>query len=280
MGSYEDAQAVCKLIKSKINCTPRIGIICGSGLGTLAETVKDPVIIKYEEIKQFPKSTVVGHAGNLVFGKLGGKYVMVMQGRFHQYEGYEMSQVTLPVRVMKLLGVEYLIVTNAAGGLNPQYNVGDIVFIKDHINFPSLSGKNPLVGANDNRFGTRFPSMSNTYKKELRELARKISNEMNISSIVHEGIYFASCGPAYETPAEARMLRILGADLAGFSTAHETMVASHCGLNVFAMSLVTNIVIVEDESPRITNHEEVLETSAKRSETLKELVTRLVTELE
>ncbi|VDL91092.1 unnamed protein product [Schistocephalus solidus] len=140
---------------------------------------------------------------------------------------------------MKLLGVEYLIVTNAAGGLNPQYNVGDIVFIKDHINFPSLSGKNPLVGANDNR-----------------------------------------CGPAYETPAEARMLRILGADLAGFSTAHETMVASHCGLNVFAMSLVTNIVIVEDESPRITNHEEVLETSAKRSETLKELVTRLVTELE
>ncbi|VDN11796.1 unnamed protein product [Dibothriocephalus latus] len=279
MGSYEDAQAVCNIIKPRIPCTPRVGIICGSGLGTLAETVIDPVIIKYEEIKQFPRSTVVGHAGNLVFGKLGGKYVMVMQGRFHPYEGYDMSQVTLPVRVMKLLGVEYIIVTNAAGGLNPKYNVGDIVFIKDHINFPSLSGKNALVGPNDERFGTRFPSMNNTYRKDLRELARKIANEMNISSIVHEGVYFASSGPAYETPAEARMIRVLGGDLAGMSTAHETMVASHCGLKVFAMSLVTNKVMVEEDSSAVTNHAEVLETSKKRTETMKELVTKIVAEM-
>nr|CDS18570.1 purine nucleoside phosphorylase [Echinococcus granulosus] len=230
MGSYEDAKAAADYIKSKVSLTPQIGIICGSGLGKLAEIVSEPVIVKYSEINQFPISTVAGHAGNLVFGKLAGKSVVVMQGRFHPYEGYQMSQVTLPVRVMKLLGVETLIVTNAAGGLNPGYKVGDLMIIKDHISLLGMTGLNPLVGPNDDRFGTRFPDMTNLYTKELRELAKTVGKEMHIEDILHEGIYLAEMGPTYETIAESRFARLMGADAAGMSTAHETIVAKHAGM--------------------------------------------------
>ncbi|VDO01637.1 unnamed protein product [Rodentolepis nana] len=279
MACYETVKSVVDFIKTKVDVAPQVAIICGSGLGTLAEVVTDKTIIKYEEIEQFPKSTVVGHAGNLVFGKLGGKDVVVMQGRFHPYEGYSMSQVTLPVRVFKLLGVETLIVTNAAGGLNPKFAVGDMMIIKDHISMPGMTGMNALVGKNEEKFGTRFPNMQDLYTKSLRELAKKVAEELEITEYLKEGIYCAEIGPTYETPAEARFLRMIGADAVGMSTAHETTIAKHAGMKVFAMSLITNNVVTSEDSDVLTNHEEVLATSAKRAETMKSFVERLVESL-
>ncbi|KAM3171173.1 hypothetical protein ACTXT7_017155 [Hymenolepis weldensis] len=276
MASYETVKSVVDFLKTKVDAAPQVAIICGSGLGTLAEIVTDKTTIKYEEIEQFPKSTVVGHAGNLVFGKLGGKDVVVMQGRFHPYEGYSMSHVTLPIRVFKLLGVETIIVTNAAGGLNPEFAVGDMMIIKDHICMPGMTGMNALVGKNEERFGTRFPNMQNLYTKDLRELAKKVAEELEITKYLKEGIYCAEIGPTYETPAEARFLRMIGADAVGMSTAHETTIAKHAGMKVFAMSLITNKVVLDEDSNVQTNHEEVLETSAKRAETMKSFVERLV----
>lgn len=225
MSSYDDANAVCQFIKSRVSYTPLVCIVCGSGLGNLGDSVENQIIIKYSDIEQFPKSTgkldsifyflVVGHAGNLIFGDLGGKKVVIMQGRFHPYEGYAMSHVTLPIRVMKLLGCQYVFLTNAAGGLHPNYAVGDIILLRDHISLPALSGINPLVGENDDRFGPRFPALAKVYDPELRSKANAIAKAMNLQKIVHEGVYIACMGPAYETPAESRMLRILGGDVAG-----------------------------------------------------------------
>jgi len=276
MGSFEDVESVCNLIKSRIDFAPTIGIICGSGLGTLGEAVENKVIIAYEEIKEFPLSTVVGHAGNLLFGKLGGKYVMVMQGRFHPYEGYALDKVTLPIRVMSRLGIKTLFVTNAAGSVNENYNIGDMMIIKDHINVPALAGKNPLVGPNDDRFGTRFPDLCGVYTKELRDLAKKMAKEMKIEHFVREGVYLASSGPAYETPAELQMFRRNGADVIGMSTANETMIARHAGLNVFGMTLVTNVCNMDVDSAPSTNHEEVLATGKLRGNLMRELVTKMI----
>ncbi|KAL5106401.1 Purine nucleoside phosphorylase [Taenia crassiceps] len=276
MGSYEDAKAAADYIKSRVSLTPQVGIICGSGLGKLAEIVTEPIVVKYSEIKQFPKSTVVGHAGNLVFGKLAGKYVVVMQGRFHPYEGYSMSQVTLPVRVMKLLGVETLIVTNAAGGLNPLYKVGDLMIIKDHINLLGMTGLNPLVGPNDERFGTRFPAVTNIYTKELRELAKAVGKEMGIEDFLHEGVYLALIGPSYSTTSESRFARLIGADAIGMSTAHETIVAKHAGLKVLALSLITDMVGLDDDTEVHCTHEEVLRTAAMRTDVLNTLVVKML----
>ncbi|KAL5106158.1 Purine nucleoside phosphorylase [Taenia crassiceps] len=210
-----------------------------------------------------PMSTVVGHAGNLVFGKLAGKYVVVMQGRFHPYEGYSMSQVTLPVRVMKLLGVETLIVTNAAGGLNPLYKVGDLMIIKDHINLLGMTGLNPLVGPNDERFGTRFPAVTNIYTKELRELAKAVGKEMGIEDFLHG----------------SRFARLIGADAIGMSTAHETIVAKHAGLKVLALSLITDMVGLDDDTEVHCTHEEVLRTAAMRTDVLNTLVVKMLVRL-
>ncbi|KAL5966089.1 Purine nucleoside phosphorylase [Taenia solium] len=276
MASYQNAKAAADYIKKKVHQTPQVGIICGSGLGTLAEIVSDPIVIKYSDIKQFPKSTVVGHAGNLVFGTLAGKNVVVMQGRFHPYEGYQMCQVTLPVRVMKLLGVETLIVTNAAGGLNPDYKVGDLMIIKDHINLLGMAGLNPLVGPNDERFGPRFPAMTDTYTKELREIAKAVGKEMQIEDFLREGVYVAEMGPTYETIAEARFLKMIGADAAGMSTAHEAIVAKHANMKVFAFSLITNEIVVDEDSKVVCNHEEVLQISAKRTEVMKTFVMQML----
>ncbi|VDK39150.1 unnamed protein product [Taenia asiatica] len=276
MGSYQNAKAATDYIKKKVHQAPQVGIICGSGLGTLAEIVSDPIVIKYSDIKQFPKSTVVGHAGNLVFGKLAGKNVVIMQGRFHPYEGYNLGQVTLPVRVMKLLGVETLIVTNAAGGLNPDYKVGDLMIIKDHISLLGMTGLNPLVGPNDERFGPRFPAMTDTYTKELREIAKAVGKEMQIEDFLREGVYVAEMGPTYETIAEARFLKMIGADAAGMSTAHEVIVAKHAGMKVFAFSLITNEIVVDEDSKVACNHEEVLQISAKRTEVMKKFVMQML----
>lgn len=214
---------------------PLAGIVLGSGLGKLAEKIEDPVVIPYKEIPEFPISTAIGHKGNFIFGKLGGREVLAMQGRFHYYEGYPMERVTIGERVMKLLGVKYLFVSNAAGGCNPTFQVGDLVIIRDHINLLP----NPLIGPNMEQFGPRFPDMTCAYDLELQALAHKTAAEMGIE--VKEGVYLGSTGPTYETPAEVRFFRSAGADLVGMSTVPEVIVARHCGIRVFGMSVVTNV---------------------------------------
>jgi purine-nucleoside phosphorylase len=253
---YEKIQESAKYIGSKINIKPQIGLILGSGLGVLGDEVENPTIIKYNEIPNFPVSTVEGHAGQLVIGKLEGKDVVVMQGRFHFYEGYPMQDVTFPVRVMKSLGVETIIVTNAAGGSNESFTPGDLMIITDHINF---GGNNPLIGPNDNRLGVRFPDMSKAYTPELIDLARNTANELGIK--IKEGVYMFLTGPTYETPAEIKMAQKLGADAVGMSTVPEVIVASHSQLKVLGISCITNMAAGILDQP--LNHEEVIETTQK-----------------
>lgn len=200
---------------------PKIGIICGSGLGSLAESVKDAEIVPYQIIPNFPVSTVEGHAGQMIFGNIHNVPVMVMQGRFHYYEGYPLAKCCMPIRVMKLVGVTHLIATNAAGGLNEKYNVGDIVIVKDHINLMGFAGNNPLQGPNDIRFGPRFPPMNKAYDVDMKRNAFEIAKELGIQDQVHEGVYTCLGGPNYETCAELKMLKILGVDCVGMSTVHE-----------------------------------------------------------
>ena len=214
--------------------TPFAGIILGSGLGELAEKIEDKMVIPYSDIPNFMKSTVVGHSGNLIAGMLGGKFVLAMQGRFHYYEGYGMDEVTLPVRVMVRLGISVLMVSNAAGGVNPDFRVGDLMLIRDHINLMP----NPLVGPNMDEFGTRFPDMTRPYDLDIIALAEKLAFEQGIS--LKKGVYLASTGPTYETPAEYSYFRIIGADAVGMSTIPEVIVARHSSIPVFGMSVITN----------------------------------------
>ena len=214
---------------------PLAGIILGSGLGKLAEKIGDATVIPYGEIPGFPVSTAIGHKGNFIIGTLGGKTVIAMQGRFHYYEGYSMDMVTMGVRVMKCLGIEYLFVSNAAGACNQDYKVGDLIIIRDHINMMP----NPLIGPNIEEFGPRFPDMTCAYDLKLQALAESICEELGIPA--KKGVYFGSTGPSYETPAEVRFFHTVGADLVGMSTIPEVIVARHCGIKVFGMSVVTNI---------------------------------------
>ena len=222
-------------IKSKLNGKkPQIGIILGSGLGKLADKIEDPIVIPYKEIPNFVQSTALGHKGNFIIGNLGGKTVCAMQGRFHYYEGYGMDQVTLPVRVMKVLGIKYLFVSNAAGGVNFDYKVGDLMIIKDHIN----KLPNPLVGKNMDEFGPRFPDMTRPYDLNLIRAAEEICNQAGIT--VRKGVYLAGTGPSYETPSEYAFFRLIGADAIGMSTIPEVIVARHSDIPVFGMSVITN----------------------------------------
>ena len=214
---------------------PLAGIILGSGLGKLAEKIEDATAIPYREIPGFPVSTAIGHKGNFIIGTLGGKTVIAMQGRFHYYEGYSMDMVTMGVRVMKCLGIEYLFVSNAAGACNQDYKVGDLIIIRDHINMMP----NPLIGPNIEEFGPRFPDMTCAYDLKLQALAESLCEELGIPA--KKGVYFGSTGPSYETPAEVRFFHTVGADLVGMSTIPEVIVARHCGIKVFGMSVVTNI---------------------------------------
>ncbi len=239
-------------IQSKIKRQPKIGIILGSGLGGLATEIEVEICIPYAEIPNFPVSTVEGHSGQLIFGQLGGKPVMAMQGRFHYYEGYTMKEVTLPVRVMKEMGIETLFVSNASGGLNPDYKVGDLMIITDHINF---FPEHPLHGKNIEELGPRFPDMSECYTKSLYSKAMQIAADKNIN--VKDGVYVGVQGPTFETPAEYKMFRILGADVVGMSTVPEVIVARHSGMNVFGISIVTDSG-VPGEIVEIS-HEEVQE---------------------
>ena len=213
---------------------PNVAIILGSGLGKLADRIEEPLVIPYGEIPHFPQSTAIGHKGNLIVGNLGGKTVMAMQGRFHYYEGYTMEQVTFPERVFARMGVKTLFVSNAAGACNESFRVGDLMVITDHINFMP----NPLVGPNREEFGPRFPDMTHAYSPRLRQMADSIAEQMHLE--LQHGVYLAGTGPSYETPAEYRMFRTWGADAVGMSTVPEVIVANHCGMEVFGMSVITN----------------------------------------
>lgn len=243
-----------RFIEDKIKEIPHVGLILGSGLGILADEITEPVRIPYHDIPHFPVSTVEGHAGMFVFGKLGGKNVVAMQGRFHYYEGYSQQQTTFPVRVMKALGVETLLITNAAGGVNTSFKPGDLMILTDHLN---LSGTNPLIGKNMDEFGPRFPDMSEVYSRKLAAGIDAVGNELNIP--LQKGVYAIMSGPSYETPAEIRMLRTLGADAVGMSTVPEAIVANHCGMLVAGISCITNMASGILDQP--LNHQEVMETA-------------------
>jgi purine-nucleoside phosphorylase len=253
---FEKIQNAAQFLKGKYEKNPKIGLILGSGLGVLADEIEQPVKIAYNAIPDFPVSTVEGHAGQLVFGRINEVEVVAMQGRFHYYEGYSFEKVTFPVRVMKELGVEILIVTNAAGGVNESFSPGDLMIITDHIN---NMGTNPLIGPNDSRLGVRFPDMSEAYDKELRAMAKQISEKLNIKT--QEGVYVGNTGPTYETPAEVRMIRTFGGDAVGMSTVPEVIVARHAGMKVMGISCISNMAAGILDQP--LNHEEVIETTEK-----------------
>uniref|UniRef100_A0A4W3IE05 Purine nucleoside phosphorylase n=1 Tax=Callorhinchus milii TaxID=7868 RepID=A0A4W3IE05_CALMI len=382
--TYEEYEETADWLRTQVSCLPRVAVICGSGLGALADSLTETITIPYKDIPHFPHSTgqpptptghrsqvsprwtgtqwargatgasiqlantrdgihndlayqeelpelwsvltrpaelvghpnhglpdggredgrgagegvggeggspgagdgqginrlltpsVEGHNGKLVFGKLNGKHCVCMQGRFHFYEGYPVSKVTFPIRVFHLLGVQCLVVTNAAGGLSSDVAVGDLMFIKDHINLPGFAGQNPLCGPNEERFGERFPCMSDAYDSGLRALALEEARGLGFESFVREGVYCMVAGPSYETIAECRMLIALGADAVGMSTVPEVVLARHCGMRVFGISLITNQVVLDYTSTQRANHEEVLKTSKQRSQDMQRLITQLV----
>lgn len=254
-------------IQSKLNEKPEIGLILGSGLGILGDQIENPIIIKYDEVPHFPQSTVEGHKGQLVIGKLEGKTVIAMQGRFHYYEGYSIQEVTFPVRVMNALGIDKLIVTNAAGGSNKEFEPGDLMLITDHINF---AFNNPLIGKNFEELGPRFPDMSHAYSPELMNIARKASEELGFS--LKEGSYMFFTGPTYETPAEIKMATVLGADAVGMSTVPEVIVAVHSGIKVLGISCITNMAAGILDQP--LDHSEVIETTVRVKDKFINLVKR------
>ena len=256
MDQWTLAGEAADFIRSKTSQQPRIGLVLGSGLGAFADDLDDRVTLPYSTIPHFPVSSAVGHAGNLVIGKVAGVPVAAMQGRVHQYEGYSAHQVAFPIRVFARMGIKAVILTNAAGGINLGYSQGALVLIGDHIN---LQGTNPLVGPNDDRFGVRFPDMTYAYSKQYRQIARDEAAKLNIQ--LQEGVYAALVGPSYETPAEIEHLRRMGADLVGMSTVAEVIAARHLGLNVLAISCVTNMAAGILDRP--LSHREVMETGER-----------------
>ena len=246
---------IAQAVRQRISSQPRIALILGSGLGSLAEAVDDPAIIPYGKLPNWPVSTVIGHEGSLVVGKLHQHEVIVMQGRVHYYEGYSMDQVTLPVRVMQRLGVEYLIVTNAAGAVNPDFEPGDLMLITDHLNLIGMAGPNPLRGPNFDELGPRFPDMSQAYDRQLAQLARTVAQDENV--LLREGVYVGLAGPSFETPADLRFLRAIGVDAVGMSTVPEVTVARQGGQRVLGISGISNKANLDGNTA--TSHEEVLE---------------------
>jgi purine-nucleoside phosphorylase len=255
--SQSHFEAAAAAIGERSQLTPKIGLILGSGLNPLARSVDDGITIPYGEIPHFPVATVQGHVGQLVIGRLEGQVVAVMQGRAHYYEGYSMAEITFPVRVMQVLGIESLIVTNAAGGLNPEFQAGDVMLITDHINLIGMTGLNPLRGPNLDEFGPRFPDMSEPYDRHLQELAMQVATEANVP--LREGVYICLAGPSFETRADLRFLRLIGADAVGMSTVPEVTIARHGGTRVLGLSGISNVAVIEGVPPAETTHEEVLE---------------------
>src|SRR5690625_2027868 len=262
-------QDATNYIRTHTSITPVVGLILGSGLGQLADDIEDKVVISYQDIPHFPQSTVAGHKGQLVMGTLNGKTVIAMQGRFHYYEGYSMEQVTFPVRVMKALGVETIIVTNAAGGINELFSPGDLMLINDQINF---TGQNPLIGPNDEKLGDRFPDMSEPYNKKLIKHANDCAEELSLK--IRNGVYVGVTGPTYETPAEIKMFQRLGADAVGMSTVPEVIVANHAKMKVLGISCISNMASgILDEQ---LSHEDVIKTTEKVKANFLKLVKKII----
>ena len=268
----QQLEATAGFIQSKITTKANTAIILGSGLGNLSSVIETEFSIPYSEIPNFPVSTVEGHKGRLILGTLNGKKVWVMEGRFHFYEGYTAEQVVFPIRVLKLLGVENLLLSNAAGGVNKDYQVGDLMIIKDHISFFTM---NPLLGKNETALGTRFPDMSAPYANAFIDKAKRIAAEHQIK--VHEGVYVGVTGPTFETRAEYQLIKIAGGDVVGMSTVQENIAAVHCGMKVFAMSVVTDLGIREDNN--VITHEEVLAAANAAEPLLTVIFSALVKEI-
>ena len=269
---FDKAAEAADVISARTPLRPTLGIVLGSGLGSFAQKVEQPTAIPYADIPHFPQSTVPGHGGRLLIGTVSGVPVAVMQGRVHAYEGYSSDEVTFPIRVLGRLGVKTLVLTNAAGGINEAFRQGQLVLISDHIN---LSGRNPIAGPHDERFGPRFFDMSEAYSLRLRTLAKKAAEDMNLD--LEEGVYVSVLGPSFETPAEIRAFRTMGADLVGMSTVQETIAARQMGIEVLGISCVTNLAAGIQATP--LSHEEVLETGRAVEARLAELLTRLVARL-
>lgn len=268
----EKIKSTAEFIKSRVKVQPDCGIILGTGLGGLVKEIEIKHILPYETIPDFPVSTVEGHSGKLIFGSLGGKNVIAMQGRFHYYEGYSMQQVVFPVRVMKFLGIKKLFVSNASGGVNPDFEIGDLMILNDHINlFPS----NPLIGKNEKEFGVRFPDMSETYSKTFIAKAKEIAQKNNIT--IREGVYVGLSGPCLETPAEYRYARIIGGDAVGMSTVPEVIAARHMGLPCFAISIITDLG-VPGKIVKVT-HEDVQNVAEKSEPKMTLIMKELVRQL-
>ena len=261
-----------KYLLDNIKELPKIGLILGSGLGTLADEIENGIVIDYKDIPNFPVSTVEGHAGQLVIGKLMGKQVIAMKGRFHYYEGYAMQEVTFPVRVMKAVGVELLLVTNACGGLNPNLYPGALVVINDHIN---MTGNNPLIGPNYPELGPRFPDMSDAYDKELIGLVHRVGKKIGVET--HEGVYVSISGPTYSSKAESKMFQLIGADTIGMSTVPEVIVAKHGGMRVIGISCVTDMAILEGSET--ISHEQVMAVADKTRPKFINLVKSVINEV-
>jgi purine-nucleoside phosphorylase len=258
MNTFEKIAETTEFLKQFNTSKAKIGVVLGSGLGDFVKEIETHHAIAYSDIPHFPVSTVQGHSGKLIFGSIAGTPIIAMAGRFHFYEGYAAEDVVFPIRVLKFLGVETLFLSNAAGGVNTGFKVGDLMIIKDHISFAT---KNPLIGKNDERFGPRFPDMSEPYSKQLIKRAKEIARQKNID--VKEGVYFGVTGPTFETHAEYKLVHILGGDAVGMSTVQEVIVARHMGMHVFAMSVITDIGIRDDDN--VITHEEVLQ-AAKEAE--------------
>ena len=253
--TLEMIDRVVQAIRSKNDSQPKVGLILGTGLGGLAEAIQKATIIPYRELPDWPVATVQGHAGQLVIGELEGQAILTMQGRVHYYEGYSMQQVTMPVRVMQRLGIETLIVTNAAGAIHPDFNPGDVMLITDNLNLIGMTGLNPLIGPNLDELGPRFPDMSQAYDRSLCDLARKVARKNHLT--LREGVYAGLSGPSFESPADLRFLRVAGADAVGMSTVSEVIVARHGGTRVLGFSGISNKANLDGNT--ITSHEEVLE---------------------
>lgn len=268
----KEIQSATDFLASKIGPSPEIGMITGTGLGELTRKMKIDTRLPYEEIPHFPTTTITGHKGTLVAGRLGNREIIAMEGRFHIYEGYSLEAITFPIRVMSSLGVDYLFISSAAGGLNPQFEPGDLMVVTDHIN---LTGKNPLIGPNIDKLGPRFPDMSEVYDRNLIMLARRSALDAGIG--IKQGVYIGITGPSLETPAETRFLRQIGADAVGMSTVSEVIVGVHCGLKIMAIVVITNLNL--PDCMKKTSIEEVVATANSSSPNLADLWERIITAL-
>jgi len=273
MDTRKSIYSAAEFVKSRIgDLTPEIGIVLGSGLGKLGGLIEDPIVIPYSAIPDFPQSTAQGHAGNFLVGHLSGRTVIAMQGRIHYYEGYAIQQTVIPIRVMKLLGIKYLFVSNAAGGSNPAYKVGDLMIIRDHINLLP----NPLIGPNMDEFGPRFPDMTRPYDLGLIRLAKEVAAEQGVD--LREGVYISCTGPTFETPGEYRFFRTIGADAVGMSTTPEVIVARHSGIAVFGMSVITDVA-TDNPDDYVTDHLDIIKAADAAADKMSRLFATIISRL-